>query len=83
MTRRAAAKARGRGRGSAAAPPTTREGLGLGLAVTAHPLAAWMWRQLVEAAAGSRRPKHFIGDRDTVYGGGFRARAVGQRPATP
>src|SRR5262249_55604547 len=32
------------------------------LAVTAHPTAAWVWRQLVEATAWSRRPKHLIRD---------------------
>jgi putative transposase len=48
-------------------------------AVTAHPTAAWVWRQLVEATAWSRRPKHLIRDRDRVYGGDFgdRAKALG------
>jgi transposase InsO family protein len=45
------------------------------LAVTAHPTAAWVWRQLVEATSWGRRPKHLIRDRDTVYGGDFRQRA--------
>ncbi|MGH2350756.1 MAG: integrase core domain-containing protein, partial [Chloroflexota bacterium] len=45
------------------------------LAVTAHPTAAWVWRQLVEATPWGRRSKHLIRDRDAVYGGGFRARA--------
>jgi transposase InsO family protein len=45
------------------------------LAVTAHPTAAWVWRQLVEATPWGRRPKHLIRDRDSVYGGDFRARA--------
>jgi transposase InsO family protein len=45
------------------------------LAVTAHPTAAWVWRQLVEATAWGRRPKHLIRDRDRVYGGDFRDRA--------
>ncbi len=44
------------------------------LAVTAHPTAAWVWRQLVEATPWGRRPKHLIRDRDTVYGGDFRER---------
>ncbi|MGH2352748.1 MAG: integrase core domain-containing protein [Chloroflexota bacterium] len=44
------------------------------LAVTAHPAAAWVWRQLVEATPWGRRPKHLIRDRDRVYGGAFRDR---------
>jgi transposase InsO family protein len=44
-------------------------------AVTAHPVAAWVWRQLVEATPWGRRPKHLIRDHDAVYGGDFRARA--------
>jgi hypothetical protein len=47
------------------------------LAVTAHPTAAWVWRQLVEATAWGRRPRHLVRDRDAVYGGGFIARASG------
>src|SRR5262245_49550493 len=52
------------------------------LAVTAHPTAAWVWRQLMEATAWGRRPKHLIRDRGTVYGGAFRdrARALGIDP---
>ncbi|MGH2354119.1 MAG: integrase core domain-containing protein [Chloroflexota bacterium] len=46
------------------------------LAVTAHPTAAWVWRQVVEATPWGRRPKHLIRDRDTVYGGDFRRRAT-------
>ncbi|MGH2351685.1 MAG: integrase core domain-containing protein [Chloroflexota bacterium] len=45
------------------------------LAVTAHPTAAWVWRQLVEATPWGRRPRHLIRDRDAVYGGDFRERA--------
>jgi transposase InsO family protein len=45
------------------------------LAVTAHPTAAWVWRQLVEATPWGRRPKHLLRDRDAVYGGDFRERA--------
>jgi transposase InsO family protein len=45
------------------------------LAVTPHPTAAWVWRQLVEATSWGRRPKHVIRDRDAVYGGDFRQRA--------
>jgi transposase InsO family protein len=44
-------------------------------AVTAHPTAAWVWHQLVEATPWGRRPKYLIRDRDAVYGGGFGARA--------
>jgi transposase InsO family protein len=47
------------------------------LAVTAHPTAAWVWRQLVEATARGRRPRHLVRDRDAVYGGGFIGRARG------
>jgi transposase InsO family protein len=47
------------------------------LAVTAHPTAAWVWRQLVEATPWGRRPKRLIRDRDRVYGGDFQARASG------
>jgi putative transposase len=43
--------------------------------VTAHPTAAWVWRQLVGWTPWGRRPKHLIRDRDAVYGGDFRARA--------
>jgi transposase InsO family protein len=45
------------------------------LAVTAHPTAAWVWRQLVEATPWGRRPRHLLRDRDAVYGGAFRERA--------
>ncbi len=49
------------------------------LAVTAHPTAAWVWRQLIEATPWSRKPTYLIRDRDRVYGGDFvpRAEAVG------
>ena len=46
------------------------------LAVTAHPTAAWVWRQVVEAPPWGRRPTHLIRDRDAVYGGDFRERAT-------
>jgi transposase InsO family protein len=49
----------------------------LHLAVTAHPTAAWVWRQLVEATAWGRRPRHLVRDRDAVSGGDFAARARG------
>jgi transposase InsO family protein len=44
--------------------------------VTAHPTAAWVWRQLVEATAWGRRPRHLVRDRDAVYGGDFAVRAT-------
>jgi transposase InsO family protein len=43
--------------------------------MSADPTAAWVWRQLVEATPWGRRPKYQIRDRDTIYGGDFRARA--------
>jgi putative transposase len=46
------------------------------LNVTAHPTAAWVWRQLVEATAWGRRPRFLLRDRDTVYGGDFAKRAA-------
>ena len=44
--------------------------------MTAHPTAAWVWRQVVEATPWGRRPTHLIRDRDRVYGGDFRQRAA-------
>jgi transposase InsO family protein len=44
--------------------------------VTAHPTAAWVWRQVVEATPWGRHPKYFIRDRDRVYGAGFVPRAA-------
>jgi hypothetical protein len=35
---------------------------------TAHPMAAWVWRQLIEATAWDRRPRNLLHDRDAVYG---------------
>src|SRR3712207_5614521 len=46
------------------------------VAVTAHPVAAWIWRQVVEATAWGRRPRYFLRDRDSVYGGDFAQRAA-------
>jgi transposase InsO family protein len=46
------------------------------LSVTAHPTAAWVWRQLVEATAWGRRPRFLLRDRDAVYGGDFAERAA-------
>ena len=47
------------------------------LAVTAHPTAAWVWRQLFEATPWGRRPTYLVRDRDRAYGGDFVARARG------
>ncbi len=43
--------------------------------VTAHPTAAWVWRQVIEATPWGRKPRHLLRDRDAVYGRDFRARA--------
>ncbi|MDQ3699707.1 MAG: integrase core domain-containing protein [Chloroflexota bacterium] len=43
--------------------------------VTAHPTAAWVWRQLIDATAWGRRPRFLVRDRDRVYGGDFVPRA--------
>ncbi len=51
-----------------------RRGL-LHVAVTAHPTAAWVWRQVIEATAWGHQPTYLIRDRDRVYGGAFAARA--------
>jgi len=49
------------------------------LRVTAHPTAAWVWRQLLEATAWGRQPRYVLRDRDAVYGRDFaeKARAMG------
>jgi transposase InsO family protein len=44
------------------------------VAVTAHPAAAWVWRQVVEATAWGRRPRFLLRDRDSVYGGAYGSR---------
>jgi putative transposase len=43
--------------------------------VTAHPTAAWVWRQVIEATPWGRGPRYLLRDRDDVYGGDVRARA--------
>jgi transposase InsO family protein len=43
--------------------------------VTAHPTAAWIWRQLIEATAWRRQPKYLLRDRDSVYGHDFLTKA--------
>jgi len=45
------------------------------VAVAAHPTAAWVWRQLMEATAWGSQPTYLIRDRDRVFGGDFAARA--------
>jgi transposase InsO family protein len=47
------------------------------VAVTAHPAAAWVWRQLIEATPWGRQPDYLVRDRDSVYGGDFVGRARG------
>jgi transposase InsO family protein len=42
--------------------------------VTASPTAAWIWRQVIEAAAWGRQPRHLIRDRDNAYGADFGSR---------
>jgi transposase InsO family protein len=48
------------------------------VAVTAHPAAAWVWRQVVEATAWGRRPRFLLRDRDSVYSGDFGSRLAAQ-----
>jgi transposase InsO family protein len=59
----------------------------LWLAVTAHPSAEWLARQLSEAYGWQQAPRYIIRDRDRVYGGVFtrRVRAMGirYRPIAP
>jgi transposase InsO family protein len=43
--------------------------------VTAHPTAAWVWRQVIEATPWGHMPRHLLHDRDRVYGRDFRQRA--------
>jgi transposase InsO family protein len=43
--------------------------------VTAHPTAAWVWRQVIEATPWGNKPRHLLHDRDAVYGRDFRQRA--------
>src|SRR5262249_20162105 len=42
--------------------------------VTAHPTAAWVWRQLVEATAWGRQSRFLLRDRDAVFGRAFASR---------
>jgi transposase InsO family protein len=45
--------------------------------VTAHPSAAWVWRQLIEATPWDRKPRYLIHDHDRVWGADFGQRASG------
>ena len=47
--------------------------------VTAHPTAAWVWRQVIEATAWGHQPTYLLQDRDRVYSSAFttRARSLG------
>ena len=42
--------------------------------VTAHPTAAWVWRQMIECTPWGQRPRYLIHDRDRVYGADFATR---------
>lgn len=46
------------------------------LNVTAHPTAAWVWRQLIAATPYGLQPRYLIRDRDACYGGAFIPRAA-------
>ena len=43
--------------------------------VTAHPTAAWIWRQFIQATPWGTTPKYLIRDRDRAYGPEFAGRA--------
>jgi len=45
--------------------------------VTAHPIAPWVWRQIIQATPWGTAPKYLIRDRDTSYGRDFVHRAAG------
>ncbi len=47
------------------------------LSVTAHPIAAWVWRQMIEATPWGQHPNYLIHDRDRVYGADFATRLAG------
>ena len=59
----------------------------LWFAVTTHPSAEWLARQLTEAHGWQQAPRYIIRDRDRIYGGVFlrRIRAMGirDRPIAP
>jgi transposase InsO family protein len=45
--------------------------------VTAHPTAAWVWRQLINATPWGRTPTYLVRDRDAVYDADFARKAAG------
>jgi putative transposase len=45
--------------------------------VTAHPTAAWVWQQLLNATPWGRAPRSLLRDRDRVYGSDFGATLEG------
>ncbi len=45
--------------------------------VTAHPSAAWVWRQMIEATPWNQHPSYLIHDRDRVHGADFATRLAG------
>ena len=45
--------------------------------VTAHPTAAWVWQQLLDATPWGRTPRYLLRDRDRVYGGDFGVKLKG------
>jgi transposase InsO family protein len=47
------------------------------LAVTAHPTAAWVWRQLINATPWGPTPAYLVRDRDAVYGADVARKAAG------
>ena len=44
--------------------------------VTAHPTAAWVWRQLIQATPWGTAPRFLLRDRDRSYGQDFALRAA-------
>ncbi|MSQ31303.1 MAG: transposase [Dehalococcoidia bacterium] len=44
--------------------------------VTAHPTAAWVWQQVIEATPWGHKPRVLIRDRDRCYGSDFIARTA-------
>jgi transposase InsO family protein len=46
----------------------------LGFAVTEHPMAEWLARQITEAFPWDTAPKYLIRDKDRAYGGAYKAR---------
>jgi transposase InsO family protein len=47
------------------------------LAATAHPTAAWVWRQVINATPWGRAPAYLVRDRDAVDGADVARRAAG------